>query len=120
VLLLPDDYTTLPFIEPGTSSGDAERVMAGASLKAAVDGSDASAPILGTNPVAGSVIPLDGTVELLTEPGPSQPTGDDAVEPAPPTYRALLIGTRTSGWVLRVRTFGSSTWSSSQRSAATD
>jgi hypothetical protein len=109
VQLLADGYTTVPFVEAGTSSSDAERVLNDASLEAAAEGADASAPILGTNPVAGSVIPLDGTVELLTEPGPSQPTGDDAVEPAPPTYRALLVGTRTSGWVLRVRTFGSST-----------
>lgn len=62
--VLPEGYTTVPFIAYGTSMTLAQRRLADAGLVGAAPDVDFPHYFTGTVPVAGSVVPAGGTVEM--------------------------------------------------------
>lgn len=62
--VLPANYTTVPFISYGTSMQVAERRLADAGLVGTAPDVDFPHYFTGTVPVAGSVVPVGGDVEM--------------------------------------------------------
>jgi hypothetical protein len=62
--VLPEDYTTVPFIAYGTSMKVAERQLADAGLVGTSPVVDFPHYFTGTVPVAGSVVPAGAEVEM--------------------------------------------------------
>lgn len=86
--LLPEGYTTVPFVAPGTPRSEAEEIVAAAGLKPSVNADDVDLPITGTEPAAGSVVRAPSEVALLLEPGGPPIEG---------TWTALLSGITADG-----------------------
>jgi hypothetical protein len=63
VRALPDGFTTVPYVAPGTPRSAAEATLEEAGLDP-VAASDVNGPVLDTDPVAGSVLRLDDPVSL--------------------------------------------------------
>lgn len=67
--LLPSGYMTVPPVEPGTLRSEAEATLEEAGLVAVTDAPDFDAPVIGTAPMFGSVVPVGARVTLLLDTG---------------------------------------------------
>jgi len=65
IQILPEGYTSVPFIRFGTSDADAAQVLQEAGLEAELPDVDWPHYVVATDPVAGSVVPIGSTVRLI-------------------------------------------------------
>ena len=65
IQVLPEGYTTVPFIKQWTEDADAARTVEEAGLEARLPSVDWPHSVMATDPPAGSVIEVGGTVQLI-------------------------------------------------------
>ncbi|GAB3253661.1 hypothetical protein [Nocardioides dilutus] len=71
IRLLPEGFTTVPYLPPGLTRREAERVVEAAGLEVHLNGPDVNTSIAGTEPAAGFVVRVSSTVTLLRAAGGS-------------------------------------------------